>query len=155
MKIIRYFVVVLGAYLLLRLGACTTGLSPRPEPGFTPEGQRLTPSEGLRPETQVSPSAPERARDAALELALEVNPQIADGAEDPQQVSWEVEDRTPAGLLGSVTVVFSGGGWEISVSYPVAAPGNEVYQVRVVNLNSGLSWEGRLDAGFRLIPDLD
>jgi len=66
-----------------------------------------------------------------------------------------VEGRiTPEGLVGSETYEFTSGDWVITISYPVVAPENVVYQVVVVNETAGFHWEGEVDAAGQVTETL-
>jgi hypothetical protein len=59
---------------------------------------------------------------------------------------WTAEHTKPQGLVGGESYQYSGGDWVIAVSYPVVAPGNEVYTVQVTNQATGFGWQGQVDA---------
>jgi hypothetical protein len=162
MKVLKFILVVLCAAVLLRLAACTTGLAPTPD--ATPEAMPEATHPALQPdrpqdqtgqpetESDAFPVVnPEQARDAALEVLLSELPEAGNDADDPQSVEWEVEDATPPGLVGAVTTIYRGGGWEVEVQYPVVAPANTRYTVVIRNMNTGQSWEVVLDAYFEPI----
>lgn len=151
MKVLRLFVVVLGAIVLLRLAACTTGLIPTPEP--TP----VTPPDefqgnSMRPEEPGSPEV-EGAVNAAINHLIETDPPAGNGAELPSQIDWQVENRTPEGLIGAVTLVYRGGGWEVTVEYPVVAPEDMLYRITILNTTTGYTWEGTLNAAYEVISE--
>lgn len=85
------------------------------------------------------PSGPARARDAAMAY-------IWTEGEPMPAFSWSEEDLTPPGLLGSSTIRYTAGEWVVTVTFPIVAPENTIYQVNIVNTASGLSWDGEVDA---------
>lgn len=82
---------------------------------------------------------PEDARDAVLSYLEEnVNENVPAAG-----VSWERRDVTPQGLVGQTTIVFfTSDYWEATVSYPVVAPQNVVYDVLVTHHKTGWHWQG-------------
>lgn len=156
MKVLKFILVLLCAAGLLRLAACTTGLAPTPQ--ATPEITPISPSteksmdQPGQPQTESETAPvvdPARARDAALAALLTEIPDAGSEAEVPDAVEWEVEDATPQNLVGAVTTIYRGGGWEVLVRYPVVAPANTRYTVEIQNLNTGMGWEVVLDAHFQ------
>lgn len=159
MKVIRFFVVLLGAFIILRLAACTTGLIPRPQ-DLDPQGEAAEPSR----QAELNPDRPssvtpgdfpqaEQARQAALAYLLSAYPQDFEGLEDPTRLEWEAANLTPEGLVGSVMVQFQADDWQVTVNYPVVAPELVVYQVSVEHAGSGYQWEGRLNAEFEIASE--
>ena len=60
-------------------------------------------------------------------------------------VAWERRDTTPKGLVGQTTIEFiTSDYWEVTVSYPVVAPQNTVYDVLVTNHKNGWHWQGEV-----------
>jgi putative hemolysin len=118
--------------LMLVVGALVlSGCGPTPaEPTEVPEG----------------PGKPAGARDAAAADAREQY-----GGQAPEaDLTWQEERITPEGLVGSETFRYTSGDWAITVSYPVVAPGNEIYHVVIVNESTGFQWEGDVDAAMQV-----
>ena len=82
------------------------------------------------------------ARDAALNYVIEHYP---DDSPAPD-LTWEGGRTTPEGLIGSETFQYTAQDWVVTISYPVVAPENVVYQIVVENPTTGFRWEGELDA---------
>ena len=60
-------------------------------------------------------------------------------------VTWEERNITPEGLVGQTTIEFNASNyWEVTVSYPVVAPQNIVYDVLVTNHETGWHWQGEV-----------
>jgi serpin B len=57
---------------------------------------------------------------------------------------WTEFRATPEGLVGAETYEYRSEDWSITISYPVVAPENVVYDVVVANEGQGLRWEGQV-----------
>ncbi len=158
MKVLKFILVVLCAVVLFRLAACTTGLAP------TPDATPIIPTNPTNPQNpQIQPERPEgdsdsisgpdpaQARDAALEDLLAEIPEAGSEASMPGVIDWQSEDVTPQNLLGAVSTLYRGGGWEILVRYPVVAPANTRYTVEIRNQSTDSSWEVVLDANYQIL----
>ncbi len=91
------------------------------------------------------PEAPENAllaRDQALLYVSEQHGQTGLGA----GLAWVEERLTPEGIVGGETYQYSAGDWVVTVSYPVVLPENTIYEISVVNQESGFQWAGEVDA---------
>ena len=154
MKILRFFVFLLGAFVILRLAACTTGLIPRPEE-LEPEPTRQAEINPDRPDSQEPSAFPQadQARQAALQYLLRTYPQEFAGLGDPTRLEWQAQQVDPEGLVGAVTVQFRAEDWLVTVNYPVVAPELMQYRVTVENETSGFRWEGRLNAEFEVASE--
>jgi hypothetical protein len=82
------------------------------------------------------------ARDAALTYLIEIYPEQAPNP----GLEWAVIMTTPDDLVGSSSYQFTADGWMISISYPVVAPEDTIYQVIITDSGSGFLWEGTVDA---------
>jgi hypothetical protein len=158
MKILKFFVVVICAVLVLRLAACTTGLSPAPQestPTANPlpqhQQQQIQP-QGGGDETPQPVVDTAQARDAALAYVLEHYPEAAAPGDNPLNLQWQVQDLTPSQTVGTSVTGYSSGDWQITVSYPVVLPSLVQYQVQIENQATGFSWSGILDANFNVLP---
>jgi len=90
--------------------------------------------------TEEEPAmGPAFARDAAMATIW------AEGEPMPA-LDWSEEDLTPEGLVGSSTIRYTAGEWEVTVTYPIVAPDVTIYQVDIANSASGLTWSGEVDA---------
>jgi putative hemolysin len=68
------------------------------------------------------------------------------GSTPLSELKWSEEDLTPQDLVGSSTVRYTAGDWVVTVTYPIVAPEDTIYQVGIVNSASGLTWSGEVDA---------
>lgn len=98
-------------------------------------------------ERSAEPKGPEDVRDEVIEYLRE------DVREDvpAENVTWQMRDTTSEGLVGQTTIEFTTSDyWEVTISYPVVAPENVVYDVLVTNHKSGWNWQGevRPDGGI-------
>jgi hypothetical protein len=93
-------------------------------------------------EAAVEAPDPARARDAALAYLSEHYGEQA----PPSGLTWTEERTTPEGLVGSSTFEYTAENWVVTVSFPIVAPENVVYQVVVANQTTGFQWEGEVDA---------
>lgn len=82
------------------------------------------------------------ARDAALDYVIEHYPEQAPSPD----LIWEGGRTTPEGLIGSETFQYTAEEWVVTISYPVVAPEEVIYQIVVENPTTGFRWEGELDA---------
>jgi hypothetical protein len=156
MKVLRFLVVIFCAFVLLRIAACTTGFTPAPEE--TEEISIPSPQAEQGQETNQQPAAvdvplPEVARDVALVYVQAAHPDVAEGAPNPATLTWEMQDVTQPGLLGSTTLEYTAEGWLVQVQYPIVAPESMIFNVIVTNTASGLSWTGTLNAGYQVISE--
>lgn len=154
MKILRFLVVLLGAFVILRLAACTTGLIPTPE-DLEPEPTRQAEINPDRPAGEEPGEFPQadQARQAALAYLLRSYPEDFEGQNDPTRLEWQAQPLNPEGLVGAVTVQFRAEDWLVTVNYPVVAPELVQYRVTVENETSGFRWEGRLNADFEVVSE--
>jgi hypothetical protein len=91
------------------------------------------------------PEAPESAllaRDQALLYVSGQHDQSGLGA----GLAWQEERLTPEGIVGGETYQYSAEDWVVTVSYPVVLPENTIYEISVVNQESGFQWAGEVDA---------
>jgi hypothetical protein len=123
---------VLLVVLALILSACGPATDePIPAP-TAPSGQ----------ESEQMPDAA-GARDVAL---LYIAEKYSDQA-PPPDLAWGGGRATPEGLVGSETYEYMAGDWEVTITYPTAAPEDVIYRVVVVNQATGFQWEGELGEG--------
>jgi serpin B len=81
-----------------------------------------------------------RARELALETLTERH-----GVEVPSPgTDWAEFRATPENLVGSETYEYRYEDWSLTISYPVVAPENVIYDVVIVNEGEGFQWEGRV-----------
>nr|NIN70193.1 hypothetical protein [Anaerolineae bacterium]NIO00370.1 hypothetical protein [Anaerolineae bacterium]NIQ83141.1 hypothetical protein [Anaerolineae bacterium] len=95
------------------------------------------------------PEGPERmlvARDAALGFVTEQYAQQGLGS----GLAWQEERLVSKGIVGVESYQYSTGDWVVTVSYPVLALDQTVYEVSVVNQNAGFHWEAEVDAQGRV-----
>jgi len=78
------------------------------------------------------------AREAALSY---LENQYTENIPD-KDLTWQEYIITPDGLIGSETIEFISDRWMIQVSYPIVLPENTVFDVVVLNMESGWYWEG-------------
>ena len=116
-----------------------------PTTGFWWEGR-------IDPERHVTegPEIVLTARDAALVYISENYP---DDSPAPD-LAWEGGRTTPEGLVGSESFQYTAEDWVVTISYPVVAPEEVVYQIMVENPATGFQWQGMLDAEGYLIEML-
>lgn len=139
----RNVIVVLLALLVLAAGCAPAPAQPTAAPTAHPtELPTPTPTEAA---VEV-PDEVRAARDAALAYIVELYP---DDAPAPG-LTWTEERTTPEGLVGSETFEYTADDWRVTISYPVVAPENVIYQIVVENPTTGFKWEGKLDAGGNL-----
>jgi hypothetical protein len=159
MKVLKFFVVLLGAFIVLRLAACTTGLIPRPEDLQPESSQAESTRQAEREPDQPSGDVPEefqqadQARQAALAFLQRSYPQDFVGLPDLNSLAWQAENVTPPDLLGSVTVEFRAEDWLVTVNYPVVAPDQVQYRVTVANPERNFYWEGRFNASLEIVSE--
>lgn len=133
---------VIAAFLALLVLAAGCG----PGPAEPTEVPTATP-------TEVAAEVPDdvrAARDTALTYLRE---QYGDQAPAPG-LTWAEERTTPEGLVGSETFQYTADDWVVTISYPVVAPENVIYQIVVENPTTGFQWQGMLDAEGYLIEML-
>lgn len=88
----------------------------------------------------AAPPGVVRARGAALDYLAEHH-----GLAVPAQgTDWTEYRATPENLVGSETYEYRFEDWWVTVSYPVVAPENIVYEAAISNQATGLRWEGRV-----------
>ena len=84
---------------------------------------------------------PEDVRDEVVEYLRE---NVSDDV-PAANATWQMRDITSEGLVGQTTIEFTTSDyWEVTVSYPVVAPENVVYDVLVTNHKSGWHWQGEV-----------
>jgi hypothetical protein len=91
------------------------------------------------------PEAPENAllaRDQVLLYVSDLHGQTGLGA----GLAWQEERLTPEGIVGGETYQYSAGDWVVTVAYPVVLPENTIYEISVVNQESGFQWQGEVNA---------
>ncbi len=109
--------------------------------GFQWEGK--VDAEGVVTEVAGVPADPLlNARDAALTYLREEHGEVTPAAD----LTWTRKRTTSEGLVGSESYEYRSGHWVITISHPVVAPEMVVYNVVVSNQNTGLQWEGDVDA---------
>lgn len=135
---IRRFL-VLGILLLLSttiLSGCNF-----PSRGATEvppiEAPTAVPTEG-----DVHIPSPMFGRDAVLVYLMKQYPDVA----LPEGLSWVEEIVTPEGLVGSSTFQYTENRWMITVAFPIVAPDATIYQVEVINHETGFQWQGEVNA---------
>ncbi|MEJ2207983.1 MAG: serpin family protein, partial [Anaerolineae bacterium] len=88
-----------------------------------------------------APAGVLRARQAALAyLAAQQGVEVPAAGTD-----WTESRTTPQNLLGSETYEYRFEDWSVTVSYPIVAPENTIYDVTIADGADGLRWEGRVD----------
>ena len=65
----------------------------------------------------------------------------------PVGTDWTEYRATPENLVGSETYEYRFEDWSITISYPVVAPENVVYDAIVANEAAGYRWEGKVTPG--------
>lgn len=98
--------------------------------------------------------APEEVRTARAVALGYVSQHYGEQADPGRGVVWMEERTTPEGLVGSETYEFTTGDWVVTISYPVVAPENVVYQVVMANQATGFQWEGDVDAAWQVTETL-
>ncbi|MGD8466648.1 MAG: serpin family protein [Anaerolineae bacterium] len=119
---------VLGTTILSACGPAT--LEPTPQPTPSPD------------ESEVLQAGPARARDAALTYLAAAYATQAPGTD----LAWSQENVTREGLVGSSSLLYRAGNWQVAVTFPVVAPQATIYQVVVDDGATGFHWEGEVDA---------
>ena len=122
--------IVFLTVLALLFTACAKP-SPVPQPSPTPP-----PIEELAVKDAVD------ARDAALKYLREHYEQNVPSEDS----SWQEEDVTPPGFVGSANKYFTSSEWIIGVSYPVVRPDLTVYKVVLSSVKLGWHWKGTVKA---------
>ena len=59
-----------------------------------------------------------------------------------KDLEWKEYMTTAGELIGSGTKQFISGEWLITISYPIVLPENTVYNIVVLNIETGWHWEG-------------
>jgi len=87
------------------------------------------------------PESPQDARDIVLSYLHEnVNEDVPASG-----IAWERRDVTPKNLVGQTTIEFlTSNYWEVTVSCPVVAPQNVVYDILVTDHRTGWHWQGEV-----------
>jgi len=85
--------------------------------------------------------SPEEARDAAVEYVLSNYPALS-GVNVPQ--SWETNDLTPQGLVGSSKLEYTAKGWRVTVSYPVVWKPAYTVEITFEGATT-FNWAGKVD----------
>lgn len=100
------------------------------------------------PPTEEPAMGPAFARDAAMASIWTESTALAN-------LRWSEEDLTPKNLVGSVTIRYTSGAWDVTITYPVVAPELTLYQVTIANSARGLTWSGEVDAqgNVKATPD--
>ena len=99
---------------------------------------------GTTPENQESvPEPPESARDTAINYSLQAHEEL-DALSVPD--SWEMENLTP-GLLGASNLQYIGGGWTVTVSYPVVLEPTYTIEVEYAGEDS-FQWTGTVNQNW-------
>jgi len=98
--------------------------------------------------------APEEVRTACAMALGYTSHHYGEQADPGRGVVWMEERTTPEGLVGSETYEFTTGDWVVTISYPVVAPENVVYQVVMANQATGFQWEGDVDAAWQVTETL-
>ena len=122
---------------LALLAAPLTGCRPAGEntPGWWPIGKTATPETPAN----LDDVAYAAARDSALTRMRQVEP-IAPAS----NVSWQVEDATPEGALGTKVLRYTADDWSVTVTAPISAPQylfRSLYRITVVNGPEQFSYE--------------
>jgi len=87
------------------------------------------------------PESPEGARDVVLSY---LNENVNEGV-PASGIDWERRDITPEGLVGQTTIEFlTSSYWEVTISYPVVAPQNVIYDILVTDHKTGWHWQGEV-----------
>lgn len=82
------------------------------------------------------------ARDEALSHLGERYPEQAPVSD----LAWMEADVTGGELLGSSTFQYVTSDWIITITYPIVALEDTIYEIRVDSGESGFSWRGEVDA---------
>lgn len=93
-------------------------------------------------------SDPEGAFQALLAYFAQEHP----GFGLTQQGEWGQEDRTPAERLGSSTLAWRGGEWEMELTFPVIP--QPAYRVTLSYRQAGVVWSGTLEPDGQVIADV-
>jgi hypothetical protein len=140
-------VLVLSALIVGSCGPATAQPAVVPEvvvePSISPlpEGGYIAPTTAPA-EVAQEPPDPARARDMALAYVIERY-----GGQAPALgLTWTEERTTPEGLVGSSALQYTADAWVVTVSFPVVAPEDVVYQIVVANPATRFRWEGKIDA---------
>ena len=59
-------------------------------------------------------------------------------------LAWSAKRTTPEGLLGSESYQLTADGWLVTISFPVVAPENVIYQVSMEKDATGFVWRGEV-----------
>ncbi len=112
----------LAVWMALALVVVVAGCGPTPTP--TPE---------------TTAFGPAFARDAALATVWTENTPLS-------ELRWTEENLTPKDLVGSATIRYTSGAWQVTVVYPIVAPEATRYTVMIVNSVTALAWSGEVNA---------
>lgn len=101
----------------------------------SPTADEVTPL----PEQTIIIQDHSQARDAAVV-------HVSQAYELKKPNEWREEDITPKDLVGSAEFRYTSGPWVVHVTAPVVAPQEVMYSVTIDHLQSGLHWEGMVNA---------
>ena len=137
-RITRFdFLIVLTFLLALVLSACGSipalaGVIPIPEQNAEPESEPFLPP-------VFGPGA---ARDAALDFVRENY-----GSSMPaSDLTWSGRELPSDGMVGASVFQFVSGQWSMQVSYPLVAPKETIYSIKLQREDVGFLWEGLVNA---------
>jgi hypothetical protein len=80
-----------------------------------------------------------QARDAAMQ-------HVTQTYNLPAPDAWNTEDLTPQNVLGASVFQYTSDAWIVRVSAPVVALDKTIYTVVIDHIQSGLHWEGMVNA---------
>jgi hypothetical protein len=131
------FLIVLVFLIALMLSACGSvsalaGVIPIPEKNNEPESEPFLP--------QVF--GPEAAREAALDF-IRKNYGSSMPASD---LTWIGRELSSDGMVGASVFQYESGPWSMQVSYPLVAPKETIYSIKLKREDVGFLWEGLVDA---------
>jgi hypothetical protein len=124
-----------------------------PKPETAKPAEAITPTSLIQEATPApiesavpTPSTPiivihdhTQARDAAMQ-------HVTQTYNLPAPESWNTEDLTPKNMLGSSVFQYTSNPWVVRVSAPVVALDQTIYTVVIDHTQSGLHWEGMVNA---------
>ena len=133
-RITRFdFLIVLIFLIALMLSACGSipalaGVIPIPEQDAEPESEPFLPPV----------FGPEAARDAALDFVRENF-----GSSMPaSDLTWVGSEMASDGMVGASVFQYVSGQWSMQVSYPLVAPNETIYSIKLKREDVGFQWEG-------------
>jgi serpin B len=113
--------------------------------GCGPTAAPEQPTPGAMDGTVPLPDAVQ-ARDAVLAHLRDTATAVA----PPASLSWEGEEVSAEGLVGSTSFVYrasaDSGEWVVAVTYPNVAPEHTIYSVTVENEATAFEWQGEVSA---------